>query len=83
MNKEIDKKNIFEDISYKFLVNKFTAIVGSSGVGKTTLLNIISGLDKATSGEVFVNGYSISKLKEPKITKFRSVNIAYIFKIII
>ncbi len=58
----------------------WTSIIGPSGSGKTTLLNMISCLDTATSGEVFVNGTNISKLNQVKLTRFRRDNIGLIFQ---
>jgi putative ABC transport system ATP-binding protein len=59
---------------------EFTAIVGPSGSGKTTLLNMIGGLDKPTSGEIFIDGVRIHELSSSKLTDFRLKNIGFVFQ---
>lgn len=61
---------------------EFVAIVGTSGSGKSTFLNMIGGLDTPTSGSIKVNGKELSKFKEDQLTIFRRRNIGFIFKII-
>ena len=63
-------------------VNKgeIISIVGPSGAGKTTLLQIIGTLDKANSGQVFINGIDTSKLNEKEIAAFRNKEIGFIFQ---
>ena len=56
------------------------ALLGNSGCGKTTLLNAIGGLDKANSGEIFVNGKRITNKSRNYIDKIRCLNIGYIFQ---
>lgn len=58
----------------------FIAIVGPSGSGKTTLLNMIGALDRPTSGEVIIDGISLSKVKESKLFKIRREKIGFIFQ---
>lgn len=59
---------------------EFLAIVGTSGSGKSTLLNMLGGLDRPTSGEVIVDGNSISKLKNDELTIFRRRKIGFVFQ---
>jgi len=55
-------------------------IVGQSGAGKTTLLNILGGMDKLTSGEVFLDGKEISKLGANDLAQFRRNNVGFVFQ---
>lgn len=57
-----------------------TAIMGSSGCGKTTFLNCISGLESITDGVVEVFGHNIAKMREPRLTEFRRKYTSYIFQ---
>jgi putative ABC transport system ATP-binding protein len=59
---------------------EFTAIVGPSGSGKTTLLNLIGGLDRPSSGSIFVDGKDVSTLSEKQMTAFRLHHIGFIFQ---
>ncbi len=68
------------DVSIEIEEGEFTSIVGPSGSGKTTLLNMIGGLDKPTSGKVFINGQEISKMKDSKRIDFRLQNIGFVFQ---
>lgn len=59
---------------------EFAAIVGTSGSGKSTLLHMLGGLDRPTSGEVFVDGKAIFALKDEELTIFRRRKIGFIFQ---
>lgn len=59
---------------------EFLAIVGSSGSGKSTLLHMLGGLDRPTSGKVFVDDKDISKLKEDALCVFRRRKIGFVFQ---
>ncbi len=60
--------------------NTFTAIVGKSGSGKSTLLHLLGGLDRPTSGQVFLLGTEISAMKEEKRNIFRRKHIGFVFQ---
>ncbi len=72
-----DKTPVLQDVSYDFEKGKMYCIVGKSGAGKTTLLSILSGLAKATSGNIFYNEKDINKIDK---YKFRSKYIGVIFQ---
>jgi len=58
-----------------------TAIMGPSGCGKTTLLNLIGGLDNTTSGEIIIDGKSITNMNDTDLTNFRRDHVGYIFQL--
>ena len=60
--------------------NGLVALLGNSGSGKTTLLNTIGGLDKASSGSIYINGKKITSRFSYKVDKIRNLNIGYIFQ---
>lgn len=60
--------------------NTFTAIVGKSGSGKSTLLHLLGGLDRPTSGQIFLLGTEISAMKEEKRSIFRRKHIGFVFQ---
>ena len=59
---------------------EFVAVVGTSGSGKSTLLHMLGGLDRPTSGKVFVDGKDIFSLKEEALTIFRRRKIGFVFQ---
>src|SRR5438270_6314724 len=59
---------------------ELTAVMGPSGSGKSTLMHILAGLDRPTSGEVFVDGTSIGKLGDTELTKLRRRHIGFVFQ---
>ncbi|MEN8193658.1 MAG: ABC transporter ATP-binding protein [Bacteroidota bacterium] len=68
------------DVTLNFDAGEFTALVGPSGCGKTTLLNLIGGLDKPTSGEIFVEDINLSTLSGRELIDFRLKNIGFVFQ---
>jgi len=59
---------------------RITAIMGPSGGGKSTLLNLIGGLDRPTSGEVVVNGVRVDRLSETAAARFRRTSVGFVFQ---
>lgn len=68
------------DVSFNIDEGELVAIVGASGSGKSTCLNILGGMDKPTSGSVIVNGEDISKYKDKQLIKYRKDNIGFVFQ---
>lgn len=69
-----------DNLSFEVDKGEFVAIMGASGSGKTTLLNVISTIDKVTSGHIFVGGEDITKLKGNQLNKFRREELGFIFQ---
>ena len=67
-------------IDLAFRKNEFVSVLGPSGCGKTTLLNIIGGLDKYTSGDVFINGKSTKQFRDRDWDVYRNHRIGFIFQ---
>lgn len=67
-------------VSLQIYEGEFCAIVGTSGSGKSTMLNMLAGLEKPTKGEVVVAGKHIEQLKEDELVRFRRENVGFIFQ---
>ena len=72
--------NALNGINLKIENGEFAAIVGSSGSGKSTLLHMLGGLDRPTSGKVFVDGKDIFSLGDEKLTVFRRRKTGFVFQ---
>jgi putative ABC transport system ATP-binding protein len=71
---------VLRDVNAAFARGEFAAIVGRSGTGKSTLLNIISGIDRADSGHIWLDGHDLTALDERARTLFRRQNIGFVFQ---
>ena len=69
-----------DGVSVTFRESEFVAILGHSGCGKTTLLNIIGGLDHYTSGDLIINGTSTKEYKDRDWDAYRNHSIGFIFQ---
>tara|TARA_Y100001970_G_scaffold148661_1_gene182593 strand:- start:1050 stop:1778 length:729 start_codon:yes stop_codon:yes gene_type:complete len=67
-------------INTEFNQNQFTAIMGPSGSGKSTLLHCLAGLDKASSGSIFIKGVDLASLNDKQLTKMRRDSFGFIFQ---
>lgn len=69
-----------DGVSLQVGQGEFVSVVGTSGSGKSTLLHMLGGLDRPTSGQVFVDGKDIFKLKDEELTIFRRRKIGFVFQ---
>ena len=89
----IDLKNVCKDyltaagpfralnqVSMQVLPGEFLAVIGKSGAGKTTLVNMITGTDHLTSGEVWVNGVSVHDIPEDRRSRWRGKGVGVIYQ---
>ena len=72
--------HILSHIDFDLYEGDFTVIMGASGSGKSTLLYALSGMDRATAGEVIYNGNDIVKMKEKDLAKLRYTDFGFIFQ---
>ena len=72
--------NALRGVSIEFRESEFVSILGQSGCGKTTLLNIIGGLDKYTSGDLSINGVSTKEYKDSDWDTYRNHSIGFVFQ---
>lgn len=78
--KKENKLIALDDVSLTVEKGEFLAIVGASGSGKSTLLHIIGGVDRPTSGKVFIDGNDIFKLSDDKLAIFRRRQVGIIYQ---
>lgn len=71
---------VLHDINLSFAEGSFNSIIGQSGSGKSTLLNIIGTLDKATSGEVLIEGSNINIMTANQLADYRNKTIGFVFQ---
>ena len=78
-NEEVVVKAL-KKASFEIEKGELAIILGPSGAGKTTCLNILGGIDKASSGSVIVDGVNITELKERKLIKYRREDVGFVFQ---
>ncbi|WP_337904286.1 ABC transporter ATP-binding protein [Mesomycoplasma ovipneumoniae] len=71
---------VFSDISFSIAEGDFAILNGKSGSGKSTILNLMSGLDRATEGDIIVDSVNLAYLKNSELTKFRRQKVSFIFQ---
>lgn len=75
-----EKVLALDGVSFTIDKGDFCCLLGSSGSGKSTLLNIMAGIEKITSGEVFIKGKNITKMGEHQLAKFRQKYLGFVFQ---
>lgn len=68
------------NVTFSVEEGEYVAIMGESGSGKTTLLNILAALDKATAGQVLLDGKNLSQIREKELSSFRRKNLGFVFQ---
>jgi putative ABC transport system ATP-binding protein len=74
------KTHALKGVSIKIPKASFSCIIGPSGHGKSTLLQLIGGLDKPTNGQVFIEGVDISQVSDNKLSEIRGEKIGFVFQ---
>ncbi len=68
------------DVDFEIEKGEFCVIVGASGAGKTTILNILGGRDTATEGEVYLDGQRVSSFNKKQLTSYRRYDVGFVFQ---
>jgi putative ABC transport system ATP-binding protein len=69
-----------DDVSFTIDKGEFVIVLGASGAGKSTILNLLGGMDHVTEGSIFVDGNEISKYDKKQLTKYRREDIGFVFQ---
>ena len=69
-----------DDVNFTIEKGEFCVVLGPSGAGKTTILNLLGGMDKATSGTITVGGKQIAGLRSPQLTDYRRTDVGFVFQ---
>ena len=69
-----------DDVSFTIEKGEFVVVIGASGAGKTTILNLLGGMDQVTTGNIIVDGNDISEYNKKKLTKYRRDDIGFVFQ---
>lgn len=77
---KLNPVRVLEDISFSIDQGEFVGIMGPSGAGKTTLLNLISTIDRPTTGKILINQTDVTRMREKKLTTFRREQLGFIFQ---
>ena len=72
--------NAVDGISFTVEEGEFAVVVGASGAGKTTVLNLLGGMDSATEGEIWVRGRDISRCSDRELIEYRRHEIGFVFQ---
>lgn len=74
------KVEALRDVNFEVEEGEYVAIMGESGSGKTTLLNILATVDKATAGQVLLNGEDLTTIKDKNLAQFRREHLGFVFQ---
>mgnify|MGYP000675254111 CR=1 FL=1 len=74
------KNYALKKVSFDIEEGEFVVILGASGAGKSTMLNLLGGIDRADEGEILVAGEDIAKLSEKELSKYRAKRVGFVFQ---
>ena len=80
LRRAYDGTTVFADVDLQLAAGEFVALLGESGVGKSTLLNCIAGLDDADAGTVLLAGENVQQLAEPQRARLRRETLGFVFQ---
>jgi putative ABC transport system ATP-binding protein len=80
IRKSYGKRVVIDHLDFTLAAGEYVAVMGESGVGKSTLLNLIAGLDMLDAGDLFIDGTSISSLDDDAATRLRREKLGFIFQ---
>ena len=80
LKKSFGDNEVLKGIDYEIKQGEKIVIIGPSGSGKSTLLNMLAGIERPSSGEVYIGKYRIDNLSESDLAKFRQKFTGFIFK---
>src|SRR5699024_7269195 len=77
---KLNRTDVLKGIDINLNRGEFVSIMGASGSGKTTLLNVLSSIDRVTSGKIYIDGTDFTSLKDKKLADFRKNDLGFIFQ---
>jgi putative ABC transport system ATP-binding protein len=80
LSRRFNGRTVLQNVSLRLAPGEYVAIVGESGVGKSTLLNLIAGLDRPDGGRLVLDGCDYSKLNEDALTRLRRDKLGFVFQ---
>jgi putative ABC transport system ATP-binding protein len=80
LSRKFDGRSVLQQLSLTLQPGEYVAIVGESGVGKSTLLNLVAGLDRADSGRVALDGVDYAALDDDALTRLRREKLGFVFQ---
>lgn len=69
-----------DEVTFPIEKGELCVVLGPSGAGKTTILNLLGGMDKATSGRILVDGKEITRMRGPELTQYRRTDVGFVFQ---